>query len=196
MNRRFIVAGYSPRLSEVPEEFYDTGIVIGVNQTYRQINSYLDAWLLWDHHITTTHKEMHDVIEIVRCPKFIRDDEGGNNQHKWGKERGIFWYSDAGRNLLPLIWGPPNLQLKLAGSSITAAANLALILGATEIVLVGIDFIGNQRLKGFTYPGDDLGHLCQLANTFFKDFPIPIYKTVKESMLSLPLMNLGVQWTL
>lgn len=197
-NKRFIIAGYSPRLNEVPVEFYTTGRVIGVNQTYRQINKYLDAWLLWDHHITTTHKEMHDAIETIQAPKFIRNDDGGNNWQKWGSYRGIFWYEGSDNqplHTLPLTWENP-LRLKISGSSITAACNLALILGATEIILVGIDFIGNKRLGGWEYPINDLDKMCQYACKYFKDFPIPVYKTVKESKLSLPLMNLGIKWTL
>jgi hypothetical protein len=197
-DKRFIIAGYSPRLNEVPVEFYATGTIIGVNQTYRHINKYLDAWLLWDHHITTTHKEMHDAWERISCPKFIRDDDGGNNRSKWGHHRGIFWYhGDSGSPLhvLPLSWEIP-LRLQICGSSITAACNLALILGATEIILVGVDFIGNKRLGGWEYPISDLDKMCQYACEYFKTFPIPVYKTVKESKLSLPFMNLGVKWTL
>ncbi len=187
---RFIVAGYSPRLAEVPTEFYSTGKVIGVNQSYRQINSYLDAWLLWDHHTHTTHKEIHD-HERIRCPKFVRSDP--NNEAFFGSERGIFWYESAFKRL-PLTWEVP-LCLSLSGSSITAACNLGLVLGATEIVLVGVDFIGDKRLGGHQYSGDDTGRMCQLACKYFQHFPIPVYKTVKESMLSLPFFDLGVKWT-
>lgn len=188
---RFIVAGYSPRLKEVPLSFLDSGKVIGVNQTYRIINDYLDAWLLWDHNISTTHKEIHD-HKHIRCPKFVRSDP--NNKEFFGNERGIFWFQSA-RKRLPLTWELP-LHLSFSGSSITAAANLALVLGASEIILVGVDFIGKQRACGWQYPYSDLESMARLTSIYFKNFPIPVYKTVEESLLSLPFCDLGVKWTL
>ena len=59
-----------------------------------------------------------------------------------------------------------------------------------------VKHLGNKRLGGWEYPINDLDKMCQYACKYFKDFPIPVYKTVKESKLSLPLMNLGIKWTL
>jgi hypothetical protein len=192
-HNRYIVAGYSPRLTETPEDIYATGRVIGVNQTFRVINRYLDAWLLWDHHKSTTHVEIEG-HSVIQCPKFIRNDP--NNQEYFKGQRGILWFQSAGKQTIATCWETP-LRLGLWGSSITAACNLAFLLGASEIVLVGVDFIGNERVGGWKYAeSDPFASACQEANRFFHQFPIPVYKTVNESLLSLPFKDLGVKWTL
>jgi hypothetical protein len=183
---RFIIVGYSPYALQVDPKFLKTGRVIGFNESYKvyDVNVNMDFWVVWD----DTYKSQQMLLtaqNVITCPMFIRDTL--DNRRFYDHRRGHFWYTEAmPTQSYPRTWEEP-LRLSLRGSTATAAVNLAIIMGATEIVLVGVDFIGTIRASGSLAPNVEKN--AQLFNEYKELLPVPIYKTVRESPIDLPTLQ-------
>jgi hypothetical protein len=161
---RFIIAGTSKYIHRVPERFLDNASVIAVNcaPLIERVGRNLGWHLVWD---TDDIQEVALLYEACRTPacRYLRLTE---NDYQFSFP-GLKWYTER--------------DIKMKRSICTAGADLARQLGATEIYLVGIDFLHDS-------PGWDAEHrrlCCEAANEFFRDFPIPVFKTVENSPLEL-----------
>lgn len=93
---------------------------------------------------------------------------------------------------LPMQWSG---KLVSAVTTAMAAIHLAAIMAAPnpEVVLLGVDLVGNERIDGSKYPdvGEDWwGRHLETINKvlfLFKESGVKIYKTNKDSPLELPL---------
>ena len=191
---RYIVAGTSPHIADAPLSLMKENPVIGVNQAYRipLVNDHMNHWICWDsderHQNNIRDWETHIRPE---CKVYMRDDPDGRNKAAQTSNR--INYFEASTDEHPMHRKNTEfMYLTMRGSTATTACGLAYMLGATEIILVGIEFMGVKHAFGgkmfCDHPGDNLIR----ANRFFDDFIIPTYKTKKYSGLNLPYMNLTV----
>jgi len=68
----------------------------------------------------------------------------------------------------------------------TAAGNLALIMGAKEIILYQVDLTGETLCGGVMRPW---AKFAKDVSSFFQALNCPVYKTNPKSPLTLPMWN-------
>lgn len=189
---RFLVGGYSPHLFLLPAELLNTGKVIGVNlwgkerpcdywialDTFRLMQKQ-DPWLDWVSKI--------DAIRCMRAPK-SNEELAMNIPH----DAVDLWFTQAPQGVIPTGLEDDALKLQWTSSTAMAAINLAIVLGGEEVVLYGVDFVGDGRADGSTYPKDQFWERHKTAiNTMLGEFQkhIKIYKTHPGSWLDCPLLG-------
>lgn len=185
---RVIVAGFSRHVSVLDPALLKTGPVIGVNEAPRIIPS--DYWLALDTGIIYTlwqeRDERFTFLDDLQAPRFMRQPNPLTEAHvpnDWA-----IWFGKPNPGMVTRRWGE---GLRWSGSSALAAVHLAIIMGAREVVLYGVDFVGNGRADGTDY-GDFTwdGHRDGI-NRLMAQFQqiIPIYKLHPESWLSCPMLT-------
>lgn len=183
-----IVCGFSPRIHDFPEEMLANHFVLGVNKTpdIPKIRRHLNAYINWDSHLLEAYPACFNELT---CPKYLRGDMRGV-KHFFSETPGDYhFYETAGDGPMPLRMRDP-LKLKIRSSVATAACNLAYLLEANRIILAGIDFVGDKRADGSFYKDNLMEKSVGFVNEYFRDFPIRVCKTYKESRLELPWINL------
>lgn len=86
-----------------------------------------------------------------------------------------------GQYCIPTVWKG---ELQHIWTSATAAANLAQIMGAKEIILYQVDLTGKTLCGGVMTPW---ARFANDVSAFFNALQCPVYKTNPESPLNLPL---------
>ncbi len=190
---RVIVGGFSPAIRALPRDVLSTGQIIGINHWAAEFPcDYwigLDTGLNWHkYHDETEYLELPKFLRTLKVPQFMRlpnPDSEAFVPH----DAGIFFEKPhAGR--IPTEWDG---TLQFTASTALAAINLAIVLGASEVVLYGVDFVGNSRADGSDYGIPDLWEQHREGiNALMRRFQeiIPIYKTHPDSWLDCPFMEL------
>lgn len=192
---RVIVGGWSPHIHSLPREFLQTGKVIGINQWGAELPcDYwigLDTGVNWEKHFLDTKPEYAHLPKFLRtlnCPRFMRKPYPDSEAFV-PEEAGVFFDKVPHDAALPEEW---NGTLKWISSTAMAAIHLAIIMGASEVVLYGVDFVGNDRADGSSYPSEkgdfwrvhkeNVNNLVRLFQQY-----VPVYKLHPESWLECPL---------
>ena len=187
--KRFIIGGYSPFLKELPREFLETGVVIGVNKFAAEFPcDYfigLDTGLNWEKFVMSDrYPDEPKFLESLACPKFMRLPNEDTETYV-PQDAGIF-FDQAPQNIIPTEW---NGTLAWISSTALAAINLAIIMGASEIYLYAVDFVGQGRADGTEYPKPEKGPFWdnhkEGINNYIRWFSqhTKIYKTHPDSWL-------------
>lgn len=192
---RVIVGGLSPYRNHLPVSLFETGRVIGINQwpKWWPCNYWiaLDTEQIftpapgWEGFADTTLRTMQAV-------RFLRRRNPGTDPHiVIPEDAADYWVSHAPIGSIPVSLDGWNQTLHWRSSTATAAIHLALLLGASEVVLAGVDFIGSQKCDGshggvdWAHHVDDMNDFLQLMTGLFNR---PIYKTNPDSPLALPML--------
>jgi hypothetical protein len=194
--KRVIIGGYSPHIYDLPSAFLDTGTVIGVKKWATEFPCKywigLDTGLIYKRDFADTDERYKDALKYVRditVPKFMRRPNKSSEAFV-PQDFGI-WFDKATQNTVPTKW---NKQLQFSNSSAMAAISLAIVMGAAEVVLFGVDFVGCKRADGSSYPKPNFWqeHEAGVNNLIrlFRNY-IPIYKTHPESWLDCPYMEVA-----
>lgn len=193
--QRVIIGGYSPAIHSLPRTFLSTGKIIGVKRWAEDFPcDYwigLDTGLNWrrywmdDPKYPTTRKFLRE----LKVPKFMRLPNKDSEAFV-PDDAGIFFQKPhAGK--IPTQWDG---TLQFTSSTAMAAINLGIVLGAKEIVLCGVDFVGEERADGsrYTVPGlwDQHKHEINSLVRRFNEI-VPVYKTHPASWLDCPLMEIA-----
>ena len=209
---RFIVIGHSPRLNYISKDFLYTGNVIAINQTpAHKMIQWLPRfeWITWDHH-PHTFKETKAAYEICKrhggVHMWVRNCS--QNRAYYENHPRLRWYDEW---LKPSYKYLTNLdereeknkirletyragyayRLHVVQNTATTACHLACLQGASEIYLVGVDFVGKERADGSKFGGGDINTVKKISD-FMNTLPVPIYKTMEESPLQLECKPEGV----
>lgn len=192
VGQRVIVGGYSPAIRVLPREFLSTGAVIGINHWAAELPcDYwigLDTGLNWHkYYDETEYPELPKFLRTLKAPKFMRLPNKDSEQFV-PADAGIFFEKPhAGK--IPTHWDG---TLQFCASTAMAAINLAIVLGASEIVLYGVDFVGNERADGSSYVIPDLWEQHKEdINALLRRFQehVPVYKTHPDSWLDCPYLE-------
>ncbi len=194
--KRVIVGGYSPRINDVDPEFLKTGAIIGV-KGWAKVHP-CDYWIGLDTGLIykrdfddkdARYKDYPKYVRDITAPKFLRKPNPSSETFV-PSDFGIF-FEKAHQGTVPTKW---NKTLQFSNTTATAAISLAIVLGATEVVLVGVDFIGDTRADGSRYVKEDFWnpHLAAINNHLvrFQSF-VKIYKTHPDSKLECPYMEVA-----
>ncbi len=177
---RFIICGHSPRINFVNEDFLRTGMVISINQsiTVQQVNKQADYWMVWDEHKSSTRQEMELALKmmppITKTQMLVRDTPL-NREWMEMKEKTdrVTWFGETNK--------PSSHEIKLSikCNSAEPACHLAVLLGATEIILVGVDFVGKVRANGTRFrAGPVLDNINEYLKNLILLSKVKIYKTI------------------
>lgn len=199
---RVIIGGFSPAVLMLPQEFLKTGPVIGINKfaAVRQCDYWLGLdtglnWQKWFLDDDPQYASEPKFLRTLQCPRFMREPNPdteyfapyhGNNP----KESGIYFFSRKPAQYQPESWDG---SLRWISSSAMAAISLAIVMGAKEIVLYGVDFVGGQRADGSAYSSDNFWDPHKDGiNNLMQEFQrhASVYKTHPESWLSCPYMDI------
>lgn len=203
---RFIICGSSPSIKKLSRNILYTGRVIAVNQAPEEmfIADNADFWVCWDDTAKSIKEFELSLFHLInrQTIRVIPKTENWMREMERWNQRGILWYERGtvtSHQADPIMeWGRPP-QLVCAGSVVTTAMNFAYLMGATVIVLCGVDFLGTTRFNG-QHCSDDKGmaHMAKETSIFARTLieraghrgqRIRIYKTVEESPLELPYLN-------
>lgn len=183
---RAIIGGASPAVLLLPREFLDTGRVIGLNRWPAQFDR-CDYWLGLDTGVNCRKWFLDDpkwpdepkFLRSLDCPLFMRAPNPDTERIEMPS--GVVLFDRKPADIVPLDWPPgERLRLAWASSSAMAAISLAIIGGAREVVLFGVDFVGDGRADGTRYNKPDFWAPHRNAiNTIMAAFQrhVPIYKT-------------------
>ena len=182
---RVIVAGTSPRiLEDKAKELLKTGYVIGLNGTVHipHVVEEMKSYVLADFGTNSICTNLIAPIMELKCLKYIRYSAVAEKMVFDNKVEGVVWFT-------PNKHDYPKRNFMVLGmdnNSATAGISLAKELGATEIVLVGVDFYDEKN----AIDGVPVGYEGQSdsVNRFIRDCPMPhIYKTC-EGPLQVPML--------
>lgn len=198
-HQTIIVAGTSPFVPDLPQSFLDEHITIGVNN-YPLIGD-CNYLVIADTHKIQTH--MPNALSNVRRGTktfFGRDtkqDDSPEPDYWFTRPRGFLGANNWPRKdcPIPTEWKEPIKGVGLlahVATVATAAANLAVILGASNIILYRVDLIGNTMFGSREKPWVDFE---PVVSHFFNRLPIPVYKTNPNSPLHLPMWTHNEQKT-
>lgn len=182
---RFIIGGSSPYALQLPGSILDTGTVIGLNR-WPSFQGKMDYWLCCDTDLAM--RDYPDLVESIQVPRFMqRYDHIPDAPAE-------YWFGRV-REYIPTQWEG---RLYWHSTSACAAVNLACLMGATEILLYGVDLIPGGRADGSQYDTNDHWErwVKPVNETFHRiraAFKIPIYKLNPASPLDLPLYPLLTQ---
>lgn len=191
---RVIVGGASPAIHGLPAEFLSTGQVIGINAW--PIERHCDYWIGLDtglnwrkYYLDSHYPELPKFLKTLDVPKFMRLPNKDSEAFVPAGAGIFFEKPHAGK--IPATWDG---TLQFTSSTALAAINLGIVLGASEIVLYGVDFVGDERADGSRYsvPGLWEQHRHEINSLIrrFNDI-VPVYKTNPESWLDCPLMEVA-----
>jgi hypothetical protein len=183
--KRIIVGGLSAHVNSLPASFLKTGVVIGVNKWPDFFPC--DYWICLD--TGKCHKENDDywrgfyerTLKNLKAPKFARAPRDTEKPVPPG--RFDYYFQNSCVENIPTTWEG---RLRYGSTTATAAVNLAIILGAKEVFLYGVDFIGTRRLDGSV--NNDWSDHVSSTNAILKKFEklVPIYKLHPDSPLDVP----------
>lgn len=171
--QRFIIGGCSPFITKVDIEQFKPGVVIGVNR--------FPLWYPCDYWLAVDGDQMWsdepEMIKRLDCPRFVY----------WKGQKPVPFECVEFKvvSSFPSRWRG---ELYSERTSPTAAISLALLMGASEIVLYGFDFVGEKRADGEVYPPGLFTHHLPYINAFLSRVPVPVYKTNPESLFDVPLL--------
>jgi len=185
---RFFIGGSSDHINKLDHSMLQSGRVIGLNQ-WCQFMPHCDYWLCVDSDSVINklpyiwHAVPRHVISFMQQYNFIPPVP---TSYSYTKE-----YGD-----VPLEWTG---KLSWINTSAVAAINLAAIMGASEIVLFGVDMTGGKAF-GLTYDRPDhwdrkeadgtqplLDGVNKWLHRFVRDVKIPVYKLNPDSPIAVPL---------
>lgn len=183
MTNKIIVAGFSPRIADVPEEIYSNHKVVGINDFPRF--RVPDYWICVDTNFY--EKQKRDVLRWTEgIPRYAEETTGA----VYGKPQfDCIPYKGNAACQISREWTG---FLRFTTLTATAACSLAYHLGADEIYLVGVDCCG---IRYDDSPYDVPNYWDTIVpnlNKFFKMWPqdvCPIYKTYHPSPLDLPFRD-------
>jgi hypothetical protein len=191
---RVIIGGFSPHIHKLPPSLLDTGAVIGFNQFADEF--FCDYWMALDTGAAWQHFYQDDKPEYSHFPKFLRNLTVPKFMRRPNKDTEAFvpedaaiFFEKAHHDEIPLTW---NGRLRWASSTALAAINLAIIFGASEVVLFGVDFVGSGRADGSSYNQPNFwdphkNGINNLIRWFSQH--TKIYKTHPDSWLDCPLLE-------
>lgn len=194
--KRIIIGGCSPYIAKLPKNELSKYPVIGINRwpDFHHCDYWigLDTGLNWEKYYLDTNENFKDLPKFLRtldCPKFMR--KPNRQTEKFMPEDAGIYFKSA-ENRIPLVWDG---TLRWESSTAMAAINLAIIMGAAEVVLWGVDFVGNGRIDGVEYPFPDFWEdHREVINRLLKEFQehVTIYRTHPDSWLECPLMEIDM----
>lgn len=185
---RFIIGGFSPHVFELPPELFRTGKVIAINEWPLNFPQYpFDYWIALDTFRWAEWKDWMreiDAIKAMRAPRSEQELAMGIPD-----DAADLWFTQAPKNTFPTEW---NGTLQWVSSTALAAINLAIVLGASEVVLAGVDFVGQGRADGSEYHKPDFWEYHKGGiNNLIRQYQqaVPIYKTHPNSWLECSLLE-------
>lgn len=183
--KRIIICGSSEHVLSLPKSFLQTGITIGINQwpAYYPCDYWIGvdtAILLADPYLKAIEK-----AQQVGATRFLcHSDEIENAQNS-----AEYYF-----NIIPFdsdsIFTQWTGNLFFKHTTAVSALHLALIMAAKEIILYGVDFVGQKR---FDTSYSWCWHECvDDMNIILSSFSetTPIYKLHPQSLLDIPLLSL------
>lgn len=182
-NCRFFVGGSSPHIFSLDKAMLDTGKIIGINAWPEY--HYCDYWIGLD---TGVNWDKFHWLPWLCVPKYMRTPNKDTEKHV-PPDAADFWFNQpASRDYIPTKWEG---LLRWESSTAMAAINLAIILGASEVVLYGVDFVGDDRADGHRYMAGLWEQHREPINNLLRRFQeiVPIYKLHPESWLDCPLLE-------
>lgn len=191
--KRAIIGGASPHIRNLPSSLLETGFIIGINKWAAEYpcNYWigLDTGVNWRKYVLNDGKYPKEpkFLKALTCPKFMRQPNISSESFV-PEDAGIFFTTAQGKEI-PTKWDG---RLRWESSTAMAAINLAIILGASEVVLYGVDFVGNARADGSEYHRPDFWEQHkEPINRLLRDYQelVPVYKTNPDSWLDCPLLE-------
>ena len=183
IGKRVIVGGASLQLPHLPPELLNTGVVIGINSWPK--TRPCDYWIALD--TGKLFRQEEAFIRSITCPRIMR--RPNPTTESYVPDDLAHWY-DKAKDTVPTTW---QNQLKFVSSTALAAINFAIVLGASEVVLYGVDFVGDGRADGSKYGKADFWGIHKDGiNKLLREFReyVPVYKLHPESWLDCPLFDL------
>lgn len=181
----FFIGGSSPNIHQLDKERLKEGVVIGVNQ-FPDYYPSLDYWIAYDSFNLLTKKGYQAWLKEVKAFKFLLKDPKVYEIY-WNKpEYCDQWYLSTHAMNIKEVPKPDPWDGKLCHYATTAldAVHLAYIMGASEIVLWGVDLTGGSRADGSKYASEDYWSMfADRVSVFLNMLPIPVYKTNPDSPL-------------
>jgi len=189
IGERIIVAGTSPSIypNNIDIDFLKTGVVIGINKFAKVFKP--DYWLTCDPQ--NIESKMEGVIDhLDGVETFIHYHpfwHAPSPSHTFKRPEGTKldrFVQPIGKDYpIPTEWTG---HLQHIWTSATAGANLADIMGASEIILYGVDIKG-KTMRGMELVDWDI--MADDISLFFKRLRCPVYKSNPNSPLDLPLLT-------
>lgn len=187
--KRFFVCGSSPHIHTLDNSHLANGVTIGINEFPRHYRD-VDYLICYDSPNLITKKGFASFVKSLKAEKFFRKDpkivEMYHNQSRVVTE----FFTDLPAlvtNPIPKEWDGKLIHI---GTTAVDACHLAYIMGASEIVLWGVDLFGGARFDGSTYSSENYWDLFRdRIESVLHRFPIPVYKTNEASPLKLPFMD-------
>ncbi len=183
------MGGFSPHVLRLPQEYLKTGFVIGVNQ-WPTLHP-CDYWIALDTHNWPTL--FKDWLTGCNALTFMREKNSRAGEKHVPEDAVDYWFKKA--DTLQTEWTG---RLDWESTTAMAAVNLAIVLGASEVVLYGVDFVGDGRADGGGYSRAGFWDAHrEPINRFLARVQqhVPIFKTHSGSWLECPYIDIGVnQW--
>lgn len=186
--KRIFVCGTSPNLPNLNPVLLQGGVVIGLNRYYRY--GHCDYWICADTAPAAWEAFGKDIFDI----KAIRFLHGPTKTEDIPLNAAHSWFSTT-RDYTSLQFNYPT-PLLAGRTTAVAASHLAVIMGASEIVLWGVDLTGKDSgtdgLGKYVGTGTELNYwdvrapIASAAFHYLSHF-VPVYKTNEESPLRLPM---------
>jgi len=192
--KRFFIGGSSPNIKQLDPAHLTDGVVIAVNQ-FIDVYPRADYWMAYDSQNLQLSEGYADWVSNITAPKFMRwDPNYSPNFKQWeGLGEVTHYHCDVlDDRYLHREWSQHLIHI---GTTASEAVHLAAIMGASEIVLWGVDLHGGHRADGVAYADpemwgrfvDRFSLLCQWATSAFD---CPIYKTNLDSRLNLEYIDM------
>ena len=187
--QRVYVCGSSPNIHNLDNRHLADGVVIAINQ-FIDVYPQSDYWLAYDSQNLQLVPNYADWVGKIKAHKFMRwDPNYSPNFDNWEGLGDITHYHC---DVLAEVYLHKTWQQHLihVGTSASEAIHLAAIMGASEIVLWGVDLHGSHRADGSAYDDPDMwqrfvDRFTLLAKWIEAGFGCPVYKTNLESKLGL-----------
>lgn len=190
---RAIIGGFSPGVRVLSPDLLNTGFIIGINKWAAEFPC--DYWIGLDTGVNWRKYYLDDpkypdepkFLKTLACPRFMRQPNKDTEAFV-PADAGVF-FTTAQHGEIPTAWDG---RLRWESSTALAAINLAIILGASEVVLYGVDFTDGGRADGSQYHRPDFWQKHrEPINRLLKQYQdyLPIYKTNPASWLDCPLLE-------
>jgi hypothetical protein len=183
----FIVSGTSPHYGYLPSKLVRNAIIVGVNNY--PLQGACDYWITCD-----THRIQERMPRVMTAlGKGVETFMNADFPLPEGVPEPTYWFTrpdcpmkpgfqPAGDDYpIPLTWEG---KLQHIWTSATAAANLAVILGAESIILRRVCLTGTTLSGGRQVPW---ANFVPDISKFFNRLPVPVYKLNPDSPLDIPL---------
>lgn len=182
-DKTMIVGGFSPHIFIADKRILELGPIIGINRW--PMFHHCDYWIALDSGVA--YRDFY-WLPWLTVPKYMRTP----NPHTEAfvpKDLADYWFDTADNHGdVPRKW---NGTLAWTSSTALAAINLAIVLGAENIILFGVDFVGDQRADGHQYRlnmWDDHQQNINILLNKFKSYA-NIYRTHPDSWLDCDLFD-------